>query len=130
MEPTRTAPYRLKATWWLTQRHYLIFMLRELSPVFISICFVRILGVLAKVPYGPAAVEQAWAALATPASIAFGFVSLAFAFLHSVTFFQAGAVIMPLKIGGKPVPGALMVLGNLGAMAAIAVALIVAVVKL
>jgi len=144
MESTRTAPFKLKATWWLGNRNYLIFMLRELSPVFIALCFIRILKILAQVPAGAGVTGQVlslvpggalavlpdWASLATAPAVAFAVISLAFALLHSVTFFQAGAVIMPLKVAGKPVPGILMVLGNLGAMAGFAVLLAVAVVKL
>lgn len=141
---TRTAPYKLKATWWLTNLHYFIFMLRELSPVLIALCLVRILrllsqvapntdslaAVIAQVPVVQDAIQPEWAALATAPAIAFAVISLAFALLHSVTFFQAGAVIMPLKIGNKKVPGFLMVLGNLGAMAGFAVLLAFALVKL
>jgi fumarate reductase subunit C len=141
---TRTAPYRLNPFWWLAKRNYLIFMLRELSPVFIALCFIRILRVLsqaspnagsveavmAQVPVVQDKVQPDWAALATAPAIAFAVISLAFALLHSVTFFQAGAVIMPLKVAGKPVPGSLMVLGNLGAMVGFAALLTFALVKL
>lgn len=141
---TRTAPYKLKPTWWLTNLHYFIFMLRELSPVLIALGLIRILrllssvapntnspaGVLAQIPVVQDAIQPDWTALATGPAIAFALVSLAFALLHSVTFFQAGAVIMPLKIGGKRVPGIFMVLGNLGAMAGFAALLAFALVKL
>ncbi len=112
---TRTAPYRIKPTWWLSNLHYFIFMMRELSAVFIALFlfqFMQIPGHLAD--HGAMWGEcREW--FLKPGVIAFNSVALVFAVLHTVTFFQAGAVIMPLKIGGKKVPTAALVAGNLGA---------------
>jgi len=112
---TRTAPYRIKITWWLTNRHYFIFMMRELSAVFIAIFALELVRLLAAWEAGPEATAVAMATFTNPAVIVFHVVALAFAVLHTVTFFQAGAVIMPLTLGGKKVPTKVLVMGNLGA---------------
>jgi len=113
--PTRTAPYRIKPTWWLSNQHYFIFMMRELSAVFIAIFALELVRLLAAWEAGPEATAAAMATFANPAVIVFHVVALAFAVLHTVTFFEAGAVIMPLTLRGKKVPTKLLVAGNLGA---------------
>jgi fumarate reductase subunit C len=114
-QPTRVAPYKMPALWWLRRRNYLVFMLRELSPLFVSLFLVRFLGMLAQVREGPASLAEAWRAASRPGAIAFSVVALAFAVLHAVTWFQAGAVILPVKVGGKQVPAAAVVGGSLAA---------------
>lgn len=122
--PTRTAPYRISPTWFLSNRNYLIFMLRELSAVFIACFLVELLMVLGDLLAHP----ELWGAVTDwfhrPAVVAFNMVALAFSVLHTVTFFQAGAVIMPLSVGGKKVPTMALVAGNLGAWLAFSVVLV------
>jgi fumarate reductase subunit C len=126
---TRTAPYTIKPTWWLTKLNYFIFMMRELSAVFIALFLLQFI----RVPSGVLVHPELWGTVTDwfnqPAVIAFNVVALAFAILHTVTFFQAGAVIMPLKIAGKKVPTMALVAGNLGAWLGFSVVLIWLLVK-
>ena len=130
MALTRTAPSVLKPTWWLTNLHYFIFMMRELSAVFIALFLFQFM----QIPGHLLIHADTWAEchdwFMKPGVIAFNTVALLFAVLHTVTFFQAGAVIMPMKIGKNPVPAAAMVGGNLAGCVALTVGLIWLLVKM
>ncbi len=103
------------ANWWLKNRAYFIFMLRELSCLFVLGFAVWLLsGVMALSRGAPA--WDAWVTCAT-SSLRVGIFSLAalcFVLLHAVTWFRAGAVVSPIKFGDFRVPTPLFVLGNLG----------------
>lgn len=128
-DPTRTAPFRMKATWWLGNRNYLIFMLRELSPVFMALFLIRLVGVFREALRGPDGYAIALAGFSAPGMFWFSVVALAFSILHAVTWFQAATTVLPVKIMGRPFPPktpppALVFAGNLGMMMAIAVGLV------
>ena len=103
-EPTRTAPFRMKALWWLGNRNYFIFMLRELSPVFMALFLLAFIQIPIHLLHHP----ETWAACADffrkPGVIAFNILALAFSLLHAVTWFQAATTVLPVRLMGKPFP--------------------------
>jgi len=131
---TRTFPYTVKPTWWLSNRNYFIFMLRELSPVFMALflfTFVQIPVHLLRHP-------EDWTVCTDyfkrPGVIAFNIVALLFSLLHAITWFQAATTVLPVKLMGKPFPPkapppAAAMAGNIGMMVAIAAGIIVVLVK-
>ncbi len=130
MSPTtRQYPYTVKATWWLGNRNYFIFMLRELSPVFMALFLVQLVCLVREALKGPEGYAIALAEMSKPGIFWFNVVALVFSLLHAVTWFQAATTVLPVKLMGKPFPPktpppALVLAGNLGAMLAIAVGLI------
>jgi len=91
----------MPATWWLTKRSYFLFMLRELSSVFIAVFLVVYLCQIYQLSQGPDAYRSFAQKLASPGWILFHLVALLFALYHSVTWFQSSAVVLPLRIGER-----------------------------
>jgi fumarate reductase subunit C len=108
-------------TWWLRDRTYFIFMMRELSCVFVLGFAVWLLTGVMALSRG-ASEWDAWVACAT-GSLCVGItsiVALCFVLLHAVTWFRAGAVVSPIKLGEFQVPTPLFVLANLGVVVIVA----------
>jgi fumarate reductase subunit C len=91
----------MPATWWLTQRSYFLFMLRELSSVFVALFLVVYLCQLYQLSQGPDAYSAFTQKLNSPGWILFHLVALLFALYHSITWFQSSAVVLPLRIGER-----------------------------
>ncbi len=108
----RPYPRRVSNTWWLERWPYRIFMLRELSAVFTAVYVVLLLVLATKVHDGAVAFEDYLDVLQSPVLIAFHGVALLFALLHSVTWFQASASALPLRLGEERVPAALIIGAN------------------
>ena len=97
-------PRQHSGTWFLKRWPYRIFMLRELSAVFLALYMVLLLLLVTKVHAGPDAFKNYVLTLRSPALIVFNSVALLFALLHSVTFFQAIPKGLPLRRGEERVP--------------------------
>ena len=98
--------------WWLRQGRYTSYMVRELTCVFIAAYTVLVLFGLYRLSEGPAAYEAFLAALRSPLGIAFHAAALAFALIHTVTWFGLAPKAMPLRFGAAAVPPAAIVLAH------------------
>jgi len=90
-------------TWWLRNRRYFLYMLRESTSIFIAIWVVLLMVQLAQLGAG----RQAYQGfvdgfLRSPAAILFSAVVLAFALYHSITWHQLAGVVQVVKIGDRP----------------------------
>ena len=94
--------------WWLKQRQYLTFILRELSSVFVALFVVMTLLQLRALKNGPEAYAHFQERLQSPAVIAFNIVALFFVVFHSITWFNLAPSAMPVRLGGKRVPAFLV----------------------
>ena len=90
--------------WWARKRSYLVFMLRELSSVFVALFVVELLFLVRAVGSGPAAYQGFLRTMAHPAMIALNLVALAFVLLHAVTFANLTPRAMVLRLRGRRVP--------------------------
>jgi fumarate reductase subunit C len=115
---------KMPATWWLKKPAYLLFMLRELSSVFIAIFLVVFLIQLSQLSDGPDAYVAFARKLSSPGWIVFHIVALLFALLHSMTWFQSTAVVMPLRLGERELPRNLVFALNIGAWIAVSVVIL------
>jgi fumarate reductase subunit C len=102
----------MPATWWLHNRQLFMFMLRELSSVFVAGYAVFLIVLLFRFGQGREAFHEFFEALRSPASILLHLVALAFVVYHSVTSFNAAPVIMTVWRGEEKVEPALIVGGN------------------
>jgi fumarate reductase subunit C len=94
--------------WWLERWSYLLFILREVSSVFVAWSVVYLLFVVAAVSQGRAYPE--WAS--NPFIVVLNIVSLAFVVFHAVTWFNLAPKAMVVRLNGKRVPGALIAASN------------------
>ena len=114
---------KMPSTWWLKKPAYILFMLRELSSVFIAVFLVVFLVQIYQLTKGPAAYGAFIQKLGSPGWILFHIVVLLFALLHSVTWFQSTAVVMPIRLGEHEVPRKMVLALNLGAWVAVSAAI-------
>jgi succinate dehydrogenase subunit C len=92
--------------WWLRRPTYLLFILRELSSLFVAWFVAYLLVLVAAVGAGESSYERFLDWSANPFVIALNVVALAFAVLHSVTFFQAAPQTTVVRLRGRMVPAA------------------------
>jgi len=107
-------PYirQMPAGWWLKRPSYLLFMLRELSSVFVGGYVVLFLMMIRRLAQGPAEYEAFMAALRSPLAILFHVVALAFALLHTITWFNLTPKAMAVWRGEERLPPAMMIVPN------------------
>jgi len=98
--------------WWLGQRRYAIYMVRELTCLFIGAYVVVVLVGLFRISQGPAAYRAYFEALQSPFAIAFHLLALVFALFHMVTWFGLTPKAMPLRLGNRMVPGTVIILAH------------------
>jgi fumarate reductase subunit C len=106
----RPLPRRHSNTWYLGRTPYRVFILREWSATFIALYFVVLVVLAARARDGAASLgEYVEDALKNPLMVAFHLVALAFALLHTVTWFQAVPKAMRMRRGDEMVPASLLV---------------------
>jgi fumarate reductase subunit C len=124
-DPSKLYHRKMPATWWLTNQSYFLFMLRELSSVFIAVFLVVYLCQIYQVSQGPDAYRAFAQKLSSPGWILFHVVALLFALYHSFTWFQSSAVVLPLRIGERSVSRPMVLALHVGAWLVVSVIVLV-----
>ena len=112
----------MSATWWLKSRSYFLFMMRELSSVFIALFVLVYLYEFLQLSRGPEAYGNLREWLSRPGAVAFYGVAFLFAVYHTVTWFQALTRIQVVRLGAWTMPGWMILAGALGAWIVISAA--------
>ena len=95
-------------TWWLKRWPYFLFMLRELTAVFVGAYAILLLVMLYKFGQGEAAFNNFLDMLKHPVSIALHAVALLAALYHTITWFNLTPQALVVQIGETRVPGVLI----------------------
>ena len=95
---------RMSVFWWVGRRSYLIFVLRELSSVFVAWSVVFLLLLANAVGQGGAEYRRFVDLSGNPWMLALNVVTLAFLVFHAVTWFNLAPQAMVVRIRGKRVP--------------------------
>ncbi len=90
--------------WWLQNRRYAWFVLRELTSVFVAFFAGVSLWQLRALAQGPEAYAQFLACLGTPLFVALHAVTFLFVLLHSVTWFNLAPKAIVVRVRGTRVP--------------------------
>jgi fumarate reductase subunit C len=122
----RPRPYypKMPATWWLRNRRYFLFILRELTSVFIAIFLVVFLIEIAQLTRGPEEYAAFLRRLESPGWIAFHVLALLFALYHSLTWFALTSRVQVVRVGGRQVPPPLLNAGIIGGWLVLSVAIL------
>ena len=99
---------RVSVYWWLWQRHYLKFILREISSVFVAGFVIMTLFQLAALKGGPQAYADFVNSLASPIVIGLNVIAFLFVMFHTITWFNLAPSAMPVRLGGKRLPAFLV----------------------
>ncbi len=101
--------------WWVGNRAYTLFVIRELTSVFVAAYAVLVLLLLRNLALGRGAYEAYLRWLATPGMVAFHIVALVAALYHSITWFALSPKAMVVRLGEQRVPPRLVVGANYAA---------------
>jgi fumarate reductase subunit C len=91
--------------WWLARGSYLIFILRELSSIFVAWSVVFLLLLVRAVSQGDSEYEAFLLRSGRPAVLLLNIVSLFFLVFHAVTWFNLAPKAMVVHLRGRPLPG-------------------------
>lgn len=99
----------IKRSWWMQLPFYSAYMLREATAIFTllyTIILIFGLGALAK---GKSAFVDWASAQSHGAVMWFAVIAFVMVFYHTITWFAATPKVMPLQVGAKKVPAALII---------------------
>ena len=120
-QPPAPVTYHRKMSvfWWVHKPSYFLFVMRELSSLFVGWTIFYLLLFIAAVGNGEQAYEDFLDRADHPAMIAVNVVAFAFIALHTITWFALTPQAMVLKVGKRQVPGAAILLGQYAALAVV-----------
>lgn len=95
---------RVSVWWWLQNRAYTGFVLRELTSVFVAFFAVVFLWELRALVQGPEAYAQFLARLRMPLLVFLHGVAFLFVLFHAITWFNLAPKAMVVRLGGTRVP--------------------------
>lgn len=124
-DPSKLYHRAMPANWWLKKQSYFLFMLRELSSVFIALFLLVYLIQIYQLTEGAEAYIAFAQKLNSPGWILFHLVALLFALYHSLTWFQSSAVVLPLRIGGRLIPRPTVMALHVGAWAVVSLIILI-----
>ena len=118
---TRVPSYhrRMGVFWWVHKRSYFLFVMRELSSLFVAWFVVYLLMFIAAVGGGEAKYDAFLDRASSPLFLVVNAVALAFLVLHTITWFALTPQAMVLNLGGRRVPGALIIVAQYVGLAAV-----------
>ena len=108
--------------WWLGEWHYLKFILREISSVFVAWFVILTLAQLWALRSGPESYARFQHWVQNPVVIAVNVISLFFVVFHSVTWFNLAPKAMAVRVRGKRLPDILLSAPNYAMWAVLSVA--------
>lgn len=100
---------RIPVLWWTRKRSYFVFVMRELSSLFIAWLVLYLLLFVRSVGRGEQAYEDFLGWAGSPWLVVLNLVAFAFVVLHTVTWFSLTPQAMVLDVGGRRVPAAAIV---------------------
>jgi len=95
---------RVSVWWWLQNRTYTGFVLRELTSVFVAFFALVYLWQLRALAQGPEAYAQFLALLKTPLFLVLDGVAFLFILFHSITWFNLAPKAVVVRLKGRRVP--------------------------
>jgi fumarate reductase subunit C len=107
--------------WWVRKRSYFVFVMRELSSLFVAWLVVYLLIFLYAVGRSESAYDHFLDWASTPWVVALNAIALLFLALHVVTWFNLTPQAMAVKMGSRPAPAALVIASQYAGLAVVSV---------
>jgi fumarate reductase subunit C len=113
----RPPTYRahLPILWWMRRRSYLLFVVRELSSVFVAWFVVFLLLLVAAVARGDEAYRRFLDWSANPVVLGVNVVAVLFVVYHALTWFNLAPKAMIVNVRGRRLPPMLVAIAHFGA---------------
>ena len=109
MTDVRTYRRPVSTWWWVGRRTYFVFVMRELSSIFIAWFVVFLLLLVAALSRGEAAYAGFLAFAANPLVVTVNVVTFLFVVLHAVTWFSLTPKAMEVRLGGRQAPASAVI---------------------
>jgi len=109
MTELRTYRRTLSTWWWVRKPSYLVFVLRELSSIFVAWFVLFLLILIGSVHRGEAAYQDFLDFASHPFVVVVNVVAFAFVVLHTVTWFILTPKAMDVRMAGRPVPPSMVI---------------------
>ncbi|OLC66749.1 MAG: hypothetical protein AUH69_06305 [Actinobacteria bacterium 13_1_40CM_4_65_12] len=97
--------------WWLRQRHYFLYIVREFTALPLALWLLWLLFEIQRASTGP----KGYYPPESAAFVVFSVIVLGFALYHSYTFLSLAGVIINIKLLDKPIPSRVIVLSQFAA---------------
>jgi fumarate reductase subunit C len=95
---------RVSTWWWTRKRSYFVFVMRELSSIFIAWFVVYLMLLVHAVGQGEGAYQRFLDWASSPWVTVLNVVTLVFVLLHTVTWFNLTPQAMGVRVAGRKVP--------------------------
>jgi fumarate reductase subunit C len=103
---------RVSTYWWMYRWSHLMFILREVSSVFVAWFVIYLLLLVRAVSQGEGSYQQYLSWSARPGILLLNIVSLAFVVLHACTWFNLAPSAMVMRMRGERVPASVIIASN------------------
>ncbi len=107
--------------WWVRKRSYFVFVMRELSSVFIAWLVLYLLLFVRAVGRGEAAYDDFLDWAASPVLVVLNVVAFAFVVLHTITWFSLTPQAMVVSLRGRRVPAPAIIGAQYAGLAVVSV---------
>ena len=114
---------RMSTWWWMKRGSYLVFILRELSSVFIAWFVLYLLLLVHAVSSGWQSYDEFLAWARHPVVVALNALSLFFVVFHAITWLNLAPRAMVVHFRGRKVPPTYVAAVNYGAWAVVSIVL-------
>ena len=106
---------RMSLFWWLQKRNYTLFIVRELTSVFVAFFAIVYLCLIHSLTQGPEAYEQFLDRMASPLFVVLHVIAFLFVLYHAITWFNLTPKAMVVRLGATRVPDWLIIASNYAA---------------
>ena len=103
---------RISTWWWTRKRTYFVFVMRELSSIFVAWSVVYLVLFVYAVGQGEAAYRNFLDWAASPWVVALNILTLLFVLLHTVTWLRLTPQAMEVRMAGRLVPSFHIIAGQ------------------
>jgi fumarate reductase subunit C len=109
----------MRTLWWVRKSSYFLFVMRELSSIFVAWWVLFLLILISAVGRGEPAYEDFQDFASNPAVVVVNVVAFAFVLLHAVTWFSLTPKAMDVRLGDRPVPAVMVVAAQYAGLAVV-----------
>jgi fumarate reductase subunit C len=109
----------MRTLWWLRKWSYFLFVMRELSSIFVAWWVLFLLILISAVGRGERAYEDFQDFASNPAVVVVNVVAFAFVLLHAVTWFSLTPKAMDVRLGDRRVPAVMVVASQYAGLAVV-----------
>jgi len=119
MTDVRTYHRPVSTWWWTRKRSYFVFVMRELSSIFIAWWVFFLLVLVGALGRDEASYRDFLDWASAPWVVVVNVVALAFVILHTITWFGLTPKAMAVHVGGRPVPAGIIIASQYVGLAAV-----------